>query len=420
VSRTLDGRGRFSDARRASRARRRSSATKPCNVHRERGIEGSSIESRGNRRSARTSAPAGFSANKDRPKDCQKKTQPVEKRSEGSPPARGAETHPAVRKHRRAERQQRKREVWTVASVREALLQNTRLMLEKALLAIVCWTIPDILRSDLESLFGGSARVAHDLGSDMSTRVAAATWLIAYLVAMQEEYPNRHFYFFTFIDDRIRTKDCETCCDLDPFEKRVRAIMRDNGFQDWIGVYDFLGYKNWVKGAGRDVAPHLHLVYWTDEPIPRFAVQRKLRGSKRLVTFSGAPTVTIRKRKATAGNLAHIVAYMLMAPERAANLCPNRFKPGTNRQLGAYMRPDLGLRLMEILSQYRLSELVLSSGGGKDARGGVIDAIREHVGRRQAGRSIEPADAANLWERARRTAGKERFKPVEIIRRKTR
>jgi len=312
-------------------------------------------------------------------------------------------------------RARRERITWTVELAQKFLLNSTEALRELATAGIAHWRIPNEDRNLLHAIFGGDAHVPNALASNMALRINAGHGLINALLEVQRRRPTWRWYSFTFIDGSIRTKDRSTIIDLKRFEKSVRRLMSNAGLKDWVGVIEFLPYKNWEKGKGRDLAPHMHIVLTREKRLARSKLEIKMRSSGRLEAFQEAPTVTITERANTEGDVAHAAQYLLKGPDRAANAF--RGRNGKPTQRDARQRNDQAVRVMEILSQFNLSELIKSSGkSGKKVRSELVAVIRNAARASKAGAPIARSDVSEIWRRARQAAGKAQYDPVTIIR----
>lgn len=323
--------------------------------------------------------------------------------------------HPLDREVKKAERQQRRRVAWTVDLAKRMLADTRHAMRSKAKRGIARWAISTQLRSQIHEMFGDLNRIPNRLASNMTFREHVGRWLADEFIAIQKRHLNWRWYSFTFIDDRVRTKDLITKVDLRRFLKNVRRMMSDAGITDWIGVVEFLPYKNWKRGKGRDLAPHIHIAFVTKHRLASKELEEKLSGSKRCKSLTEAPTVKITLRASTAGDVAQMAAYLFKGPDRAANAF--QMRNGRFTQRDACLRSDQAVRVMEVLSQLHLSELVLSSGGnGKRLRSEILRVIKVFVRVGEHQLSIGRPKAALIWAAARRSAGKDQYGPVEINR----
>jgi hypothetical protein len=155
---------------------------------------------------------------------------------------------------------------WTRQLAEEMLVDSTAKARAQAIRGLRSWGVNPALRERLLAMLGGTG-TRSILASDMDARVEAGSSFVAWLLEILSAHPQRYFYHATFIDDRLRTKDRETLVDLVRVARPVRAILADNGILHWLGTIEILPFVNWERGRGRDLAPHVHVVFSSDEPI---------------------------------------------------------------------------------------------------------------------------------------------------------
>lgn len=288
-------------------------------------------------------------------------------------------------------------------------------MLRKAARGIKHWRIEDRQRYKLEEFMGLKGPV-NSLASNMSAREVAGIALVQQVLQLYQAEPAMRFYHATFIDDRIRTKDLETCVDVRSFKRSVRAILAKAGVRDWYGVVEIQPYVTWQRGVGRDLAPHLHVLFWEKGKRSAKQLGALMSTSKRLLSFTGSPTVRVTERRG-AGEIAHMAAYLWKAPERGANAFWSRITLNSFRQYDVRMRDDQAVRVIELLSCFDLNELMMSSGKtGKSVLTAVQREIRHQI---KCDPDVNHRSRDNvqvIWALARRAAGKTRYRPVTVIR----
>lgn len=293
---------------------------------------------------------------------------------------------------------------WTLDLVDEMLVSSIAKARDDAANNLACWRINDDTRAALLSVMGVGDDAPTALASDMSTRLIAARQLVASSLEMQAAYPERHWYHVTLIDDRWRTPERKPVIDLAAIKKTARAMMARAEIIHWFGVVEILPLVNCVRGRGRLLSPHAHIVFWTDRPIKYKVLERQMRASGRLKTFKGAPTVAISERRGV-DEVAHALAYLLKGTDRGSNEHTLKRSPNEWTMRDAAMRPDQALRIIEILSHVNLTNLLMSSGTG---RTGFLAPVRQRL--RQSGcLRIDAEELVCRWSEARVAAKKVRY-----------
>lgn len=297
----------------------------------------------------------------------------------------------------------RKRVTWTLELVDEMLVRSTGAARDAAVDNLACWRIDDDTRSALIRVMGAIDGAPTTLASDMTTRLIAGRQLVASILEIQVAHPERHWYHVTMVDDRRRTPERRPSIDLSAIKKTARAMMARAGINDWFGVVEILPLVNCVRGRGRLLCPHVHILFWTHRPIEFKVLERQMRSSCRLETSKGAPTVTISERRGVA-EVAHAVAYLLKGTDRGSNEYTLTGRPDRPRMRDAAMRGDQALRIIEILSHVKLTNLMMSSGTGRSE---FVAPVRRAL--KQSGcRSANVGLSADLWAGARTMANKTR------------
>lgn len=306
---------------------------------------------------------------------------------------------------------------WCMETARTMLISSNLRTRELALEGLRKWHLDrkdELVFREMLSLSGAP----NGLASNMELRIEAGKALIDYLVAVHEKHPHRRFYHLTFIDDRARTKDRLTEIDAAPLKDRVRKLMEQCRISNWVAVVELEGHTNAKRGSGRAIVPHVHLLTWTARKLKVRKLERALCRSKRLMSDTRAKTVKVSRRQSEPGEIAHAAAYLLKGPIVGKNLMVRRDDPQRHAQRDTSLPKSLAIRLVEILSQLNLSELVFSSGSGKRAREAILSVIRQETKRRSASAPLTPSDAAVHWLQCRKRAGKTSYAPVLVKRKR--
>lgn len=309
-------------------------------------------------------------------------------------------------------RRGRPRPDWTVAKVQQALIDGCLMLRSRAISGLKRWTLPDGIITQIEAMFGYPGTQPNALASNMTTRLAVGRRWVIEAVGMQRRHPEWSFFMVTIFDDRIRTSERETRIDLSAFVKNIRNLLNYAGIKDWLGTIEFQAYNNGKRGLGGDLSPHGHILFWLPFGMTK-QMRQRLEGTRRFSSLSGAPTVMVTERANTSGQIAHWASYIFKAPERAANVRTLQSKQGVGDSRDAFLRPIYAIRLMEVLSQMTLDQLIIAGGDGRTYRKRIDEIIRR---RSVYSRSwpLRPEDARNVWAVARVIAKKTNRTPVRF------
>lgn len=259
---------------------------------------------------------------------------------------------------------------WTAEAGRKMLAIKNQQFTRRVSEHLDHWSMDAPLREALLGLIGNGPRPINDLASNQALKKHVAEAGSDMIQLLADEDPKLKFYFGTIFDDKVRTSDRRTCLDLEPFKKRVRNILAEGGITEWVGLIELEGETNSVRGYGRAIIPHAHVIFWRSGAFKPKLVSSKLSQSRRLESAIGAPTVKIKKRK-DADSAAYTMSYV-NKPAKGANLIPSRKNPGKFVRREARLRTNHLIRIIEALSHYQFENLLMS--GGKKGM-----AFRRHL-----------------------------------------
>ncbi|GGD59268.1 hypothetical protein GRI62_00860 [Erythrobacter arachoides] len=221
---------------------------------------------------------------------------------------------------------------------------------------------PDMAMFD-EAL--GYGRLCNSLlASDLTLRKKSGEFLGSALEKLKLSNPELKFQFWTFTHDRGHTSDREPTIDIKFLRASADKVLRNLGLAG-IYVVEVQGLGNHsLEGEGRMIMVHIHAITWSVDPPDLVMVERELNASKHWHNGLGADPVCVDEVIDAKADLKYL-AYYLFKPPFDVKMMENRQRgPRLKSTLKGY-RPEFAVRLLELLSQFDLRELVRASGDGK-------------------------------------------------------
>lgn len=272
----------------------------------------------------------------------------------------------------------------------------------------------------LRSLFGGVMsgrnRMALPLASDLWLREQSTLLLIDQVLAHWSARPaGRRYAFITFIDESGNTLMRRPRLNRTAFRQKVYRALHARKL-DAVITLELQALTNYPQaGHGNTLMLHAHALVWSDDPAwaddPQTAygtwaldVGHRDSWSCR---FEAEPILPLIIGD-TAGDIATVAAYMSKVPSNGSRSIKN---PETDtrrmRSTIASYRPDDALRVMEVLSQIELNQLIFAVGRGNDiVRPWRKALLAVHKGHRRASqRDATIAEIAAGWATLRQHAG---------------
>lgn len=279
------------------------------------------------------------------------------------------------------------------------------------------WSIDRRDRDLLRYVLGNFERhrFATNRASNIVTRYRAASELRFAIRRMLKTDPTYRFRHLTLVDDGWRTLDRKTTIDLEGLKRTVGQLLFKSGLDGWVGVVEVQAESKAKRGKGRDILPHAHLLIWTRDPAFSFdQLELDLQASPRLNCATGPETALITGKDDVTARLSiwNWIWYFFKAPAFAKN--PVLRRNGSTRYYGASIRPNLAVRLIEVLSHMRMDELIMGSGEGKAIAVQLRKTIRAAT--KEGDKRCHESDIALFWTRNRRRAGKDAYSPPVINR----
>ncbi|GAB5351626.1 hypothetical protein [Qipengyuania sp. 483] len=255
------------------------------------------------------------------------------------------------------------------------------------------------------------------LASDLSVRRKAAKFFGRALESLRKENPKLRFHFWTFIHDRGNTSDRTPVLDLKFISGLTDRTLRAQKL-DGIFVIEFQGLGNHPRaGKGRTIMTHSHALTWTNTQFDAEQVEIRLNRNNTSCSNLEAKPVRIMEVDDKDGELAYL-AYYLFKPPYDVKMLEKRKRGDclVSREKG--YRPEFATRLLELLSQLELKELVRGCGSGKE--------LRKHCWRRltywnRSRAEWEPGSLplyyfGDLWDVYRSKRKKAEYDPFNVVR----
>lgn len=280
-------------------------------------------------------------------------------------------------------------------------------------------SLDDDQTSIINSLRGQSGRSALLLLSDMEARSHASDQLSRLFIKQSEEHPDREYFFVTLADQSGFVSDRATLLDVSNILKKAGRALRTIGLHA-VAVLEVHPLANYPGGgAGRTLLFHVHAIGWADRPFDPEEAELTLQAGGAWSNPLGAPPVKIKAIAQEAGNLDEVSRYCLKAPHAAKNRRPSKKDPTRFRLLNTLRgyRPEFAFRVLEVLSQIEMLDIVIGVGEGKRLRQDFRKAMTEwHKSRVVSGKFLPGEfDIWHFWFQLRQGVGSRFFLPVRIV-----
>ncbi len=253
--------------------------------------------------------------------------------------------------------------------------------------------------------------------SDLRLRLKSMDFLGTALESLRRENPDLEFHFWTLTHERGHTSDREPVIDLKFIRSSVDKALRQYQLSG-IYVVEVQGLGNHpAKGDGRTIMVHAHAITWSPGLFDAASAENELNSSEAWSNDLGAAPVIIKPIEDRPDELDYM-AFYLFKPPHDVKMKENRKRGERLRSTEKGYRPEFAARMLELLSQIELKEIVRSSLEGK--------AIRSLWQRRLASwnRSREKWTEGklplnyydSLWERYRGKKKQKAYSRFRIIR----
>lgn len=265
---------------------------------------------------------------------------------------------------------------------------------------------------------GGAASLL--IASDLPARTEASDKLADLIAKLVEQCDRKvRFFFITLTDDNGIVSDRVPVFDLSAIQKKVYRAMRLVQM-DAICVIELHPVMNYPAGGrGRTILAHVHAIAWTGKKLTCAEVEDQILAGGSWKTSLGAKPVVVKRIKLEPEDIEETARYMVKPPHSAKNRIASKKYPGRFRLLNTLKgyRPELALRMTEILSQIEFNDLVFGVNGGAKVR----QQLRAHMTAWHRARliDIDPLpgefDTWLFWYSLRQQAGSKNFLPVRLI-----
>jgi hypothetical protein len=255
------------------------------------------------------------------------------------------------------------------------------------------------------------------LASDLKIRRKSAKFLGKALERLRSENPKLSFQFWTLIHERGNTPDRGPTIDLKFLRSLTDKTLRTFGL-DGIYVVESQGLGNHPrKGEGRTIMTHVHAVTWSSNPPDSSEVERELNGDSAWHNDLGADPVRVKVVEGAPDELDYL-AYYLFKPPYDAKMIEARARGDRLKSTEKGYKPEFAARLLELLTQLDIRELVRASGEGKFVRKEWQRRLTYwHRSRERWAEGKLPAYYFDdFWDRYRVKKKKRTYRPYSIIR----
>tara|TARA_Y100000815_G_scaffold271865_1_gene299388 strand:- start:27 stop:962 length:936 start_codon:yes stop_codon:yes gene_type:complete len=211
--------------------------------------------------------------------------------------------------------------------------------------------------------------------SDLKLRGKFAEFLGEEIESLRDMSPELNFQFWTLLPTNGNTSDREPIIDLKTIRSAVDRTFRTNGLNG-IYVIEVQGLGNHPNGGkGRTLMTHVHAITWKDVFIDLAPLQRKVAAMSCWKPEFGASAVDIQPVSEGEGEAYYLAHYLLKVPAEVKML-ENRANGPRLKGTEKGLRPEFAARLLELLSQVELDELIGSVGTGREIRTAALRRLR--------------------------------------------
>ena len=267
----------------------------------------------------------------------------------------------------------------------------------------------------LAGMYGHCERL---LASDIEARRVIGEKLGQLLCDVRRKLPlTKRLYFITLISDLGVTSDRSPVVYVKEYENKARRALTSANMNAVIILEPHSLPNQPGGGKGGSLILSAHCIAWAKDDSSRKDIISKLEGSSWQCEL-GARPVDVKRIRGGDINILSVSNYVVKLPVGAKNMVPSRKKPGTFRFRDTIVgnRPSVALRLMEVLSQIDMLDLISGVGEGSKIR----QDLRAHVTKwhrdRRRGPNFIPADFDiwRFWLNLRQGAGSKNYLPVRI------
>ena len=272
-------------------------------------------------------------------------------------------------------------------------------------------------RDELRTLLGLTGATERFVASNMKLRVQSAeilTDLFEQLAPTMHTKPMRRFWHVSFLGPLINEYRPEM--DVDAYRQVVDRLLRSKQLNAVFSI-ELQALTNYPqRGFGRSFLLNAHALVWTDDTaFDPEAAEEDLAASRALHNEFGADTVVFRKRDDEAGVI-YLAHYLTKVPLTGKRRRKDPLRKGRWQLFPVRrVRGDLQLRLIEVLSQLEVTDLVWGVNEGTRIRKSWKAALTAWNKRRCAVHSKleKDFDIGDLWRtlRSRPMNGSRLYRP---------
>lgn len=287
--------------------------------------------------------------------------------------------------------------------VRDLATLNARIAHERELVAL---QRKPLTLSDL-------AWFSETVGFSRPTRLAASNKLVrvetSYELARAMVHlfraGGKRFFWITLINDGWHSSLIRTVFRLSEIHRKINHCLHSLGL-DCFGMVEADIFNNWCFGRnGLRVAPHVHMLCWTDNKSETTASILGRFDTRELRSDLGLSVVDVKPVRSTR-RLVHLCYYMSKPNHLAKSLGRWDANKGRRRvySVEKSVRPSHTLRLAEILSYVEISDLMVSSWAGHRIRRRLVRRLRRRCLEPSEARGAAPQGLSAKWRAIKSTA----------------
>jgi hypothetical protein len=283
----------------------------------------------------------------------------------------------------------------------------------KARVAFIRLVPTSRLLQQFDHLVGASADYIDMLEATAANgraRSALRMRVVQLVARLRRRHPTYAFYFGTVIHADWNTNSSDTVIDLADMHDRMRNVVRMCGFRGAIMMLEIQATPGKPRDESWPFFPHGHFIAWAPRPFNKRKAGQGVRNSKRLKQPEEAPVFVLSDEITTEADMLRRAAYLVKEPYSGKK---RHSQTGRFERTIQDMHPEVCLRLTEVLSHIRMSELLLLTGDATTLRKELLATVPATVSNNRP-RAL-PILAGNLWDSARAN-GTRFYPPVQVIR----
>lgn len=266
---------------------------------------------------------------------------------------------------------------------------------------------------------GGAIRA-----SDLVARFRYARFIAQEVRDLARASDDLDFYFLTLLADEGIMSDRTPRYLRRTLGRKADKAMRKVDL-DGLFVVEVQAVTSWPRGGkGRTLLAHVHILGWKQKASPNNSaeyIKRELGWEKKRRNIPwtsrlGADPIHVRHLTEQLGCPSYWAAYLLKAPHDAKNLVPpkedelGKFPAPKARMMSTTKgyRPELAMRIFELMAQIPLSSVVSGTGSGATMLGRCRTLLalwdKERMARwAEDGKEwVGPFDERAFWKRTHR------------------